>query len=45
MVSARADVLQITGPYSTEVAGYGIHSTATRDKEISVTVHATFRAD
>ena len=45
MVSARAGVFQITEPYSTEVAGYGIHATGTRDKEISVTVHATFRAD
>ena len=45
MVSARAGVFQITEPLSTEVAGYGIHSTGTREKEISVTVHATFRAD
>ena len=45
MVSARAGVFQITEPYSTEVAGYGIHATGTRAKEISVTVHATFRAD
>jgi uncharacterized protein len=45
MVSARAGVFQITEPYSTDVAAYGIHSTATREKEISVTVHATFRAE
>ena len=44
MISARAGVFQITEPYSTEVASYGIHSTSTRDKEISVTVHATFLA-
>lgn len=45
MVSARAGVFQITEPYSTEVAGMGMHATGTRDKEISVTVHSTFRAD
>jgi uncharacterized protein len=45
MVSGRAGVFQITEPYSTDVASYGIHSTATKDKEISVTVHAVFRLD
>lgn len=43
MTEARAGVFQIREPYSTEVQGYGIHSTATRAKEITVTVHATFR--
>jgi hypothetical protein len=43
MVTARAGVFQITEPYSTEVAGYGIHNTATRKKEITVTVHGEFR--
>lgn len=42
VVSARAGVFQITEPYSTEVSGYGMHSTATRKKEITVTVHADF---
>lgn len=42
MVSARAGVFQITEPYSTEVASYGMHSTSTRNQEITVTVHATF---
>jgi len=45
MLSARAGVFQITEPYSTEVAAYGIHSTSTKEKEISVTVHATFSGD
>lgn len=45
IVSARAGVFQITEPFSTEVSGYGIHNTATRDKEITVTVHATFRVE
>ena len=43
MVSARAGVFQIREPYSTAVEGYGMHSTGTREKEITVTVHATFR--
>lgn len=43
MVTARAGVFQITEPYSTEVAGYGIHNTSTRKKEITVTVHGEFR--
>jgi uncharacterized protein len=42
MISARAGVFQITEPYSTEVASYGMHSTSTRNQEITVTVHATF---
>lgn len=43
MVAARAGVFQITEPYSTEVADFGMHNTATRRQEITVTVHATFR--
>jgi hypothetical protein len=43
LLDARAGVFQIREPYSTEVQGYGIHTTATRRKEITVTVHATFR--
>jgi hypothetical protein len=45
IVSARAGVFQITEPFSTEVSDYGVHNTATRKKEITVTVHATFSAD
>jgi hypothetical protein len=45
MTSARAGVFQITEPYSTEVTDYGIFSTATRKKDITVTVNATFRMD
>lgn len=45
MVSGRAGVFQITEPFSTEVSGGGIYSTATKEKEISVTVHATFETD
>ncbi len=45
MTSARAGVFQITEPYSTEVSSYGMHNTATRKQEITVTVHATFDVD
>lgn len=39
---ARAGVFQIREPFSTEVSGYGMYNTSSREKEISVTVHATF---
>ena len=45
MLSARAGVFQITEPLSTEIAGYGIHSTETRKKTIKVTVNADFIID
>ena len=40
--SARAGVFQITEPFSTDVAAYGIHDTSSRKKEIRVTVHTVF---
>jgi uncharacterized protein len=43
--SARAGVFQITEPFSTDVAAYGIYDTSSRKKEIRVTVHAVFRID
>ncbi len=45
MMSGRAGVFQITEPYSTDVSGGGMYSTSTKEKEISVTVHATFEAE
>ena len=42
MIEARAGVFQIREPFSTEVQGYGVYDTQTRDKEITVTVHSTF---
>ena len=45
IAEARAGVFQITEPYSTEVSGGGMHSTATRRKEITVTVHARFELE
>lgn len=40
--SARAGVFQITEPYSTDVNDYGIYNTASREKDITVTVNAAF---
>jgi hypothetical protein len=45
MLSARAGIFQITEPLSTDIAGYGIHSTSTRKKTIKVTVNAVFSID
>ena len=45
IVEARAGVFQITEPLSTETSGGGMHSTGTRRKEITVTVHARFTLD
>jgi hypothetical protein len=42
MREGRAGVFQITEPYSTDVADYGIYNTNTRDKSISVTLSAQF---
>jgi hypothetical protein len=39
----RAGVFQIREPFSTEVRSYGMYSTQTRRKDITVTVHANFR--
>ncbi len=42
LISARTGVFQIKEPYSNEVSDYGIYSTRTKTKDISVTVSATF---
>lgn len=42
LTDAQAGVFQIREPYSNEVQGYGMYSTATRAKEITVTVRATY---
>jgi hypothetical protein len=42
LISARSGVFQITEPYSTEVAGYGVHNTSSSKKNIKVTVSAEF---
>jgi hypothetical protein len=45
LLSARAGVFQITEPFSTDVAGYGIHTTSTRKKNIKVTVSSVFSVE
>jgi hypothetical protein len=45
LTEAQAGVFQIREPYSNEVQGYGMYSTATRSKEITVTVRAVYRMD
>jgi len=42
MIWSQAGVFQIIEPYSTEVESYGMYNTASRKKEIKVTVHANF---
>ncbi len=42
MTQARQGVFQITEPNSNEVSDYGIYSTATKTKDITVTVSASF---
>jgi hypothetical protein len=42
LLTARSGVFQITEPYSTEVASYGIHNTSSSKKNIKVTVSAEF---
>jgi len=42
LISACAGVFQITEPYSTEVAGYGMYNTSSARKNIKVTVSAEF---
>ncbi|MBS3768588.1 MAG: SIMPL domain-containing protein [Candidatus Cloacimonetes bacterium] len=39
---ARAGIFQITEPYSTEIASYGVHQTSSKNKIIKVTVTAYF---
>jgi hypothetical protein len=45
LTTARSGVFQITEPLSTEVAGYGMHSTSTKKKNIKVTVSAEFEIE
>jgi len=42
LIDARAGVFQITEPYSTDVAYYGVYDTQSPKKEIRVTVSAEF---
>ena len=42
LVSARAGVFQINEPYSTEVRDYGVYNSSTKEKDVTVTVNATY---
>jgi len=43
VVSLRTGVFQITEPFSTDVSDYGMYNTQTKQKDITVTVRATFK--
>jgi hypothetical protein len=43
MTEASAGVFQITEPYSTDVESYGVHNTASRKQEITVTLRGAKR--
>jgi hypothetical protein len=43
VTSLRAGVFQITEPFSTEVSDYGMYNTQTKQKDITVTVRASFK--
>jgi hypothetical protein len=43
VVSLRSGVFQITEPFSTEVSDYGMYNTQTKEKDITVTVRASFK--
>ena len=43
LLSARSGVFQIRKPLSTDVSDYGIYNTSSKEKEIAVTVTATFK--
>lgn len=42
LIDARSGIFQITEPYSTETASYGVYNTQSKKKEIRVTVNAQF---
>ena len=43
LLSAKTGVFQIRKPLSTDVSDYGIYNTSSKEKEIAVTVTATFK--
>lgn len=42
LLNSSVGVFQITEPFSTEVSDYGMYNTSTRQKDITVTVRASF---
>ncbi len=45
LLNSSVGVFQITEPFSTEVSDYGMYNTATKQKDITVTVRASFLID
>ena len=43
LLSAKSGVFMIRKPLSTDVSDYGIYNTSSKEKEIAVTVNATFK--
>ncbi|MFB3895411.1 MAG: SIMPL domain-containing protein [bacterium] len=42
LIAAHSGIFQINEPYSTEVQSYGVYNTATRQKDINITLNATY---
>ncbi|MCI0665701.1 MAG: SIMPL domain-containing protein, partial [Acidobacteria bacterium] len=42
LLNSSVGVFQITEPFSTEVSDYGMYTTSTKQKDITVTVRASF---
>ncbi|MCX7919539.1 MAG: SIMPL domain-containing protein [bacterium] len=42
LISARSGIFQINEPFSTEIQSYGVYNTATRQKDINITLNATY---
>jgi len=45
LLTSSVGVFQITEPFSTEVSDYGIYNTSTKQKDITVTVRASFAVE
>lgn len=45
LLNSSVGVFQITEPYSTEVSDYGMYTTSTKQKDITVTVRASFMVE
>ena len=43
LLSAKTGVFQIRKPLSMDISDYGIYNTSSKEKEIAVTVNATFK--
>lgn len=45
LLNSSVGVFQITEPFSTEVSDYGMYTTSTKQKDITVTVRAAFKVE